>query len=341
MKENAAPGAGTLPLEAIEVARRLELSERPILVSHVRLDGDAIASALALAALLREMGKSPIVASDGPVPKVYRFLPGLDEFPLSQGDGLAAGDLVVVLDCPTRARVGRIANRFPSAADVVRIDHHSAREPVGVVEWEDTARSSTGEMAHDLAEQRGWPLTRDAATNLYVAIVTDTGRLTFPNTTPHTVSVCAKLMEAGADHDTARRELYESEDWGVLRLRAEAVLGMSRVLDGRVVVMRLTREMLRRHRVDPIDIHEFADIPRSVSGARVGLLVREMKEPGMVKGSLRGVHGFDLRSVAGRFGGGGHAEAAGFEARGSLAEVEALALAAIEEEMAAQGEGEA
>lgn len=321
-----------LPAAAQAVARRIAASDRPILTSHVRLDGDAVASELALAHSLAAMGKRPVIVHDGDIPKVFKFLPGIAQF-VPDAPGPLEGDLAVVLDCPTRKRIGKVADRLPMTADVVRIDHHRSDEEVGDLEWVAPSASSVGEMLYELLADQGWPLSPEAATCLYVAIVTDTGRLSFPNTSPRTVHVCARLMEAGADHVGANDALYRSEDWELMQLRAEAVQGMKRAMDGKVAVMRLTREMLNRYGVRPLDIQEFSDIPRAVTGVRVGVFLREMTQPGMVKISLRGCGDVDLRPVAREFGGGGHAEAAGCETRGDLDAVEAKVMDALKRHM--------
>lgn len=316
------------PAEGQEIADRIQKCQRPILVTHMRLDGDAIASELGLADALARLGKRPVVANDGPIPRIYRFLPGM-EFLYDGTASLGDGDLIIALDCPTRERLGRITNRFPGGVDVVRIDHHRSKEPMGVVDWVDTTKSSAGEMVFDLIASRGWPLSPEAATCLYVAIITDTGRLTYPNTSPRTVAVCARLMAAGADSVRANQEIYQSVAWDELRLSAEVVRGMRREFDGDVAVCRLTQEMLKRHGVEAGDVQEVAEIPRSIEGVKVGLFLREMSEPGMVKASLRSEPGVDVRPAALRFGGGGHANAAGFELRANLDQAEAQALEAI------------
>lgn len=317
-----------VPAAAQAAARRMAASESPILTSHVRLDGDAIASELALAHSLAAMGKRPSIVHDGDIPKVFEFLPGISRF-VRETAGSLQGDLAVILDCPTRKRIGKVAERLPMTADIVRIDHHRSEERVGDLEWVDASASSVGEMLFEMMTDQGWPISPEVATCLYVAIVTDTGRLSFPNTSPRTVHVCARLMEAGADHVGANDALYRSEDWELMQLRAEAVQGMKRAMGGKVVVMRLTREMLGRYGVNPLDIQEFADIPRAVTGVRVGVFLREMSTPGMVKISLRGCGNADLRPVAREFGGGGHAEAAGCETQGDLDAVEAKVLDAL------------
>jgi len=319
----------TLPDEAARVADRIERSKEPLIVSHIRLDGDAVGSELGLAHILSAMGKAPAVVNDSEIPRALRSLPGLERCFRAWAPGRLEGDLVVMVDAPGLSRLGRVADSLPVGTDVVRIDHHRADGPFAGLAWEETGKSSVGEMIWDMASGRTWPLPAEAATALFVAIVTDTGRFTFPNTKPSTLSVAAALLEAGADHQGACRALYQSESLGLMRLKGEGVLGLRFVFGGKVAVMRLTLDMFRRHDVNPIDTQEFADIPRSIEGVRVGVLLREMDEAGKVKVSLRSQDGLDMRPVAREFGGGGHPAASGCETNGGLDAVETAVLASL------------
>ncbi|HRU05582.1 MAG TPA: DHHA1 domain-containing protein, partial [Candidatus Brocadiia bacterium] len=275
-------------------------------------------SEMGLAHILAAMGKTPVAANDSEIPRALRFLPGLDRVCRPWTPGRLEGDLVVTLDTPSLSRLGRVGDCLPQGVDVVRIDHHRADEPAVCLTWEDTRQSSVGEMIWQMAAGRGWPLPAEAATALFVAIITDTGRFTFPNTRPSALTAAAALLDAGADHQAACRALYQSESLGLMRLKGEGVLGLRFVFGGKVAVMRLSLDMFRRHQVNPIDTQEFADIPRSVEGVHVGVLLREMDEAGKVKVSLRSHDGLDLRPVAREFGGGGHPAAAGCETTGGL-----------------------
>jgi len=327
------PVVACLPPQTVRIAERLESSSRPILCSHERLDGDGVGAELGLYHILSAMGKEPLAVNDGPVPKLFHFLPRVEEVRQCPEQGALRGGPLVVLDTPTRKRVGKVLERVEASVEILSIDHHRPVEQVGSAEWIDTSKSSVGEMVCDLAAGRGWPITPEAATCLYVAIVTDTGRFSFPNTRPSTLRWAAALVEAGADHKLASERLYQWQSLGVVRVQGEAAAGITLECRGRVGVMCVSEAMFRRHNVDPIDTQEFADMPRSIEGVEVGVTLREMMVEGKVKVSLRSRGGVNVAEVARLFGGGGHAEAAGCEVKGGMAEVREKVLASIREHL--------
>lgn len=318
-----------LPGTAAEIIRRINASQRPLLVSHVRMDGDAIGAELGLLHILRGRGKRPHAVNDGPIPQIYRFLPGDEEVGVSPDALRDDYDLVIVLDTPTWARIGRIGEHLRKGLDSISIDHHPQVESFASAAWVDASFSSVGEMVYRLACEAGWPVPPEAATALYTALVTDTGRFRFPNTTPASLRAAADLIEAGAQHVYVCDQVYDECSPNVLALQADVVGTLRLYAEGRIAVMFLSREMMARHEVDPIDTQEFADYPRSVRGTRVGLLLREMRD-GRVKVSLRSRSGVNIEPVARKFGGGGHKEASGCEVEGTLESVSERVVAEVE-----------
>ena len=326
-----------LPEAARKILQRLDVCRRPLLTSHIRLDGDAIGAEVALLHILRDLGKQPHVVNDSHVPQIYRFLTGIEEVGTSPDDLRADYDLVVLLDTPTWERIGRIGDRLPKNLDIVSIDHHLPVEQIGSVAWVDTSFSSVGEMVYRLARGANWPISPQAATALYTAIITDTGRFRFPNTSPDALRAAADLIEAGTTHAFVCEKIYDEWPPELLGLQSEVFASLSLYASGRIAVMTLTRDMMARHNVDPIDTQEFADYPRSIRGVRIGVLLREMRG-GRVKVSLRARSGVNIEPVARRFGGGGHKEAAGCEIEGELQGVADTVVAALEASLASQEE---
>jgi len=184
-------------------------------------------------------------------------------------------------------------------------------------------------MTVDLLRQAGQPFTPEMSMALYVAIITDTGRFTQGNTSPDSLAVAAFLVEHGADPEAIGEEVYRSVSANIVRLRALAEETTHFHCDGRVAVMHLTLDMFRDTETSPVDTQEFVDIPRSIRGVDVAVLLREMDEQGMVKASLRSRDCLDVRRVAQQFGGGGHVRAAGCEVPGGIEQVERLILEPI------------
>lgn len=323
-----------LPDCARRLMEAIGKSHRPLLISHIRLDGDAVGSELGLAHILAARGASPHVVNDATIPRAYRTLPGAASAGTSPDALRGDYDLVVALDMPSRDRAARLFERLPRHIPVVAVDHHPPVETVGDPEWKDPTISSTGEMIYRLAIAAKWHVPPDAATCLYVAVLTDTGRFSFPNTTPDALRAAARLMELGADWLTASETIYQNEPYNLMALRAEAARSMSFHAGGRLAVMKITREMLRRLKADPADLHNFADVPRSVEGVEVGVVLQEMD--GKVKVSLRSRRSFDVGAVARRFDGGGHPQAAGCEITGNMEQAETLIVSALSDLLASE-----
>ncbi len=304
-----------------EIRKQIAASSRPLLCSHIRLDGDAVGSEVALLHILRKLGADPHVVNDGAVPRAFEFLAGADSLGTSPDDLRDNYDLVIVLDSASWLRLPRIHERLPDALPSVFIDHHPGDGPRGDINWVNPAASSVGEMVYLLALNSGWTVPVESATALMTALVSDTGRFTFANTSPACLRTAAALIELGADHRRVIGNLYYAEPEGSARLRGE-VLQDLRVSDGgTVAVGRLTVDMMSRHGVDPIDTQDYSDLPRSVAGVKVAVLLREM-DGGRTKASLRSEQYIDVAAVAAAFGGGGHHDAAGCELDAPIDETE-------------------
>ena len=337
----------------------IDRSSKTLLTSHIRLDGDALGSELALYYALKDLGKDPAIINDSPVPRVYKFL--VREVPVREvnvqvfdskpvadaGGGTVLSspgedkgfDLVISVDTPVKDRLGRVARLFSDATPVINIDHHPPQADggnFGTVNWVDTGKCSTGEMVYDLLRSAGWKITPRIAEALYVAIVTDTGRFTNPNTTSETLRAAAHLIDCGADPTEIGNHLYKANTYGQLQLAARATGTMKFFGGKRIATIWLTREMMKEARTPSIDTQDFPDIPASVEGVSVGVLLRELGEPNKVKVSLRSRDGVDVNRVAQKFGGGGHKGAAGCELQGTIEEVQGAVVKEIEK---ALGEG--
>lgn len=326
-----------LPDVTRAILDRLGKALRPVLTSHIRIDGDALGAELALLHVLRARGQEPHIVNDSKIPQIYQFLPGIEEVATRPEEASDAYDLAVVLDVPTWNRARNVRQRLRPDLPVLSIDHHPPLERMGDLEWVDTGRSSVGEMVYELVASAGWTIPPEAATCLYVAILTDTGRFTFPNTTARALRAASELVELGAQHVLAAEKIYQENSFALLALRAESLGTLRLHAGGKVALMRVTHEMMTRHGIDPIDTQEMADYPRSVTGVLVGVLLRDMKEAGKVKVSLRSRNGVDIEPVARAFGGGGHHEAAGAEIPGDMDSVERRVLEKLLPSLKEQG----
>jgi bifunctional oligoribonuclease and PAP phosphatase NrnA len=290
--------------------------ERFALVTHQSPDGDALGSLVAMQGVLRALGKDTLMfirADEFPLPYEYAFF----EF-----DGLitqipedVAQRTIVFLDCGNFDRNAVEVRDAP----IVNIDHHHDNTRFGTVNHVVPEASSTAEIVWDLMQGLDVALTLPIAEALYVGLVTDTGRFMYENTGPRSHVMAANLIEAGVDvHDIYRR-LYEGVPQPKLALLTRALAAVERYDDGRLTLARLARDDFAATGAKESFTEGIIDHLRSVEGAKVAALARELTGEGCEgswKVSLRATDGaVDVSVIARAEGGGGHRQAAGFATR--------------------------
>jgi phosphoesterase RecJ-like protein len=302
----------TTDLKAI--ADALRQHDRYLVVTHENPDGDALGSLLAMSLALRQLGKDAVMylAGQTPLPREYVFMP-LDEL-VREPPADAADRVLLAVDCAKEDRMGDEAIRS-RAPLVLNIDHHHDNTRFGDVNLIVADASSTGEVLRDVFSELGVELTPELAEPLYIALVTDTGRFQYANTTPKALRLAAELVEAGADIHAVFQEVYESVEFAKLKLLARA-LGRAEVLEGgRIVVSHLLRGDFAEVGASEPYSEGIIDYLRAVEGAELAVLIREQlsRSAHAHKGSLRSsIDELDVSVIARRFGGGGHRQAAGF-----------------------------
>jgi bifunctional oligoribonuclease and PAP phosphatase NrnA len=298
------------------VADALRSHDRFLLITHENPDGDALGSLLAAKLALDELGKDSVmyVSGPAPLPAEYRFMP-LDE--LRRELPADAGQRIVfALDCANESRLGEGQRALEGATVSLNVDHHHDNTRFGDVNLVVADASSTGEIVRDLIRELGIELTPDLAEALYVALVTDTGRFQYANTTPKALRLAAELVEAGADVHRVFQSVYESVQLAKLKLLARA-LERAEVYEGGglVVSYLLKTDFAEVGAAEPYS-EGIIDFLRAVEGADMAALIREPPAPGRParRVSLRSSSDeLDVSAIARASGdGGGHRQAAGF-----------------------------
>ena len=316
-----------------KIIRAVRAPRRFTITSHIRADGDSIGSAVAMLHVLRGEGKEAQIVMDSAVPKAYQFL-DIGHDVCTDPDALwDDADVVLVLDCADVGRLGRVGERIAGHPLLINIDHHLSNTGFGRVNWVEDS-SCTGEMLYGLFRDLGYGVPKPALDALFTAIVTDTGRFTHGNTSSSCMDVAAALVRAGARPSEINSRLYRTEPFAVVRLKAAAAGTLELWADGQIATMCLTRQMFHDTGVDPIDTQDFADVPRSVEGVEVGVLLRELDDQGNVKVSLRSMGKVNVNAVAGQFDGGGHFRASGCEMSGGLDRVKETLVALLSDAVA-------
>ena len=290
-----------------DLVRALKAARNVALVTHLNPDGDGLGAEAALALALEALGKRVAILNNDATPEQYAFL-GLEE---RRPQGPFVADLAVSLDCPVLERLGeRGRAAFQAAPVTVVIDHHVAKEPFGHMVWISTASCATGEMIEALLPRLGVALTAPMATALYAAVVNDTGCFRHSNTDAEVFALAGRLLAAGAESREVNRRLLDERPLAMVRLQAH-ILDRLRVLaHGRAALVAVGVDDLKAFGATWEDTDGLAESLRSIAGVEVSAMLRQEGEA-KAKLSLRSKYGFDVNVFAGRWGGGGHAKAAG------------------------------
>jgi phosphoesterase RecJ-like protein len=306
------------------VVEALRSHDRFLVSTHENPDGDALGSLLAMTLALRSLGKDAQMYLGGPapLPSEYTFM-ALDELRREVPDDVAERVLVAV-DCAKADRLAGDKVVLTQSKAVIDIDHHHDNTRFGDVNLVVSDASSTGEVLRDVFGELGVELTPEIAEPLYIALVTDTGRFQYTNTTPKALRLAAELVEAGADIHRVFQGIYESVEFAKLKLLARALERAEVFEGGRVVVSFLLRRDF--HEVGAAEPYSegIIDYLRAVEGAELVVLIREPpRDDGPTrKVSLRSsIDELDVSAIARKSGGGGHRQAAGFESEASVAEI--------------------
>ncbi len=287
-----------------------------LITAHVKLDGDALGSELAVYFLLKGLGKEVAVYNQDKTPDNFRFLPGADIIrnTLPPQDSF---EVAIILDCSELDRVGDEALRIGTVKTLVNIDHHFSNGGFCEVRLIDPAASSTGELVFRLLTAMKTTITREMATNLYTAIITDTGGFHYGNTGKDTFIAAGHLVESGADPQWISENIYESFPMAKIRLLAKVIQTLS--FDCRDRVGSLVIFLKDFEETDALWEHSegLVDLPRSIEGVEISILYTELPD-GNFKISLRSKGVTNVERVARVFGGGGHVNASGCRIEGDI-----------------------
>src|SRR5206468_4799742 len=297
--------------------------DRFTITTHENPDGDALGSLLAMKLVLDQLGKDAVMVlfGDAPLPGEYAFMP-LADLRRRWPDDVSERGLLAV-DCANESRIAdpEVLGRVPLSIDV---DHHHDNTRFGQINLIVADASSTGEVLRDVFRELDVELTPEIAEALYIALVTDTGRFQYTNTTPKARRLAAELVEAGADVHRVFQGVYESVQFAKVKLLARA-LERAEVYEGGAVVV----SFLLRGDFGDVGAAEpysegIIDYLRAVEGAIMAVLIREppRSDGPLHRVSLRSSSDeLDVSAIARKSGGGGHRQAAGFSSEASIDEI--------------------
>jgi phosphoesterase RecJ-like protein len=309
----------TIRDDIARAAEAIRAADSLAITCHVNPDGDALGSALGLAHAARAAGVDAVVAFGGPQ-DLADSLTFLDMSPLvSPEEFPAEPECLVVFDVAAPSRLAEIGSVASRAGTVVVVDHHVSNDGFGDITVIHPEIAASAQLATYLIEELGWPIDATVATCLMTGIVTDTGRFQYSATDGETLRVAARLLDAGADPDEIGQRIYASVPFGYLGVSA-AVLGRATLEDELGFIWStMTADDLERAGIGYAQADPLIDDLRIAREAGVALLLKET-ETGW-KGSMRSRGEVDVAAIAGIFDGGGHHNAAGFHASGTVDEI--------------------
>ncbi len=309
-----------------EAAGFLRQGDDFLILTHGRPDGDTVGSASALCRLLRGLGKQAfLLPNEDLTPRLGFFCQDL-----LAPDSFVPG-AVVAVDVATRELLCKNAAPFAERVDLC-IDHHPSNTGYAKNTLLEAGCAATGELIWLLGETLGYspaPLFCDA---IYTAISTDTGCFCYSNTTPQTHRIAALCMENGADFSRLNRQFFETKSWKRIQVENHVFQNIRLSAQGKIAAVCLTKEALDRLEATKDELDNLSALPRQIEGVCCSILLSQVG-PGRFKGSVRTDAPVDASRLCARFGGGGHARAAGCTLEGEGEDCLSRLVKAAQEEL--------
>ncbi|OGL39742.1 MAG: hypothetical protein A2043_03460 [Candidatus Schekmanbacteria bacterium GWA2_38_9] len=295
-----------------------------LITTHINPDGDGLGSEVALAAMLKKIGKEAFIINESPIPENYLFLSKYGDIKVFSKEYIniiRKADVIFVVDISNWERVGEFGSLIMRESKALKIcvDHHPSNSGFADLNIIDERASSTGELIYDLGESLEIPLNEDIATGIYVAIMTDTGSFRFPSTTSRVHMIVSRLLEKGIRPEKIYREIHERRSPSRMKVLGRALSNLNIECEGKVAWFYVTKEMLEEFNLNTEETDGFVNMLGDIREVIVSIffLERNGKE---VKVSLRSKDDYNVNKIANRLNGGGHVRAAGILMEASLKE---------------------
>jgi phosphoesterase RecJ-like protein len=301
------------------IAGEIRKRQRFVLSSHVRPDGDAIGSQLAMAFALWQLGKEVRLVNRDQAPAPMMVFPGVSRIEVA-GRIDDPGDAVIVMECGDLTRTG--VDGFERGF-VINIDHHLGNSNYGALNWFDGTAAACGEMVFELIAELGVPLTPEIATHIYIAILTDTGSFHYSSISPRTFDICRRCVEAGIDPPAIAGAIFDSNSLGRLKLFGAVLSKMELDATGRVATVYVDQKLAQECGGSYDDTEGIVNLPLTVKEIEAVAFFKEAG-PDDWRVSMRSKGEIDVNAIAAEFGGGGHKNASGCSATGRFDDLKLL-----------------
>ena len=305
--------------EILQIVEALRARRRLVLSSHSRPDGDSIGSQLAMAYALQAMGKEVTVVNADPAAPPLMAFPGVPEIriaPSADGDF----DAAIIMECGDLKRTGVTGlDRF----FVINIDHHPGNTGFGQINWFNAGAAACAEMVYEVVRALGVPLSKEIATHIYLAILTDTGSFHYSSMSTRTFDICRECLDAGVDPAQVARMVFDSNNLGRLKLFG-AVLNLMQIdPSGRIATLHVDHEMTLAAGGTYEDTEGLVNMPLTVKDIVASVFFKQ-EQGNEYRVSLRSKGDIDVNAIAKVYGGGGHKNASGCTLTGALDELQKM-----------------
>ena len=303
-----------------EIGEVLRKNNNFLITSHINLDGDAIGSELAFYSILKKLKKRPMILNQSKLPKVYDFLPGVNNIRYLEDDYIDTKsiDVGIALDCSNVKRMGKTFEIFKNIKTIINIDHHASNENFGDLNYVDSSVSSVGEIIYKLLRFINVDLLdEDISTCLFTSILTDTGSFRYSNVSSKTFKIASDLTSFGIKPHLIAANIYNRNTYPGLKLLGEALSTLEVDSSNYFSWLTISRKMLNNTKANDEEIEGIIDVATTLDNTEVSILFRETKDS-KIKISFRSKGNFDVNKFAGKFNGGGHPNAAGCLCTGKM-----------------------
>lgn len=310
-----------------EIASLVREAESIVIISHVRPDGDAVGSQIALGASIYELGKEVILINEDGCPSNLEFLLDADKI-LRPSDSHIDADLCIALDTANHERLGEgCIESTKFVKPIINIDHHITNEGYGDFIYVDPNAPATAQIIYELISSEKLPLPPASRDSLFVGISTDTGSFRYPSTTARTYEVGADLLRMGADCGALSSAVYEKYPYRRIELLKKLLGNLKMTSNNKIASWCLDLKTKRELFIEPEDSENLSDLIRGIDSVQVAVFFEELKDYS-VRVSMRSkdVDIVDVSIICSHFGGGGHPLASGARVDGELNEVEGKVL---------------
>ena len=310
-----------------KIIKKIKDADHILLASHSDPDGDAVSSLLALGLAIGKMGQKTTIYNASPIPAVYRFLPSVERI-VRHIKKANTYDVALILDCGDLPRIGEASNTVSQIPVVINIDHHISNTGFGDIQLIDPMACSTAEIVYRLIKAMDVSVDSAIATSIYTGILTDTGSFRFSSTNQAAFAISKEMTELGVEPHEVAQHVYGTYSLGRIKLLNLALDSIEISENGKLSIMTVTGAMFAETKTQPEDVDGMINYARRIEDVKVAALIQEQKNGKAGSNGQRRYHvslrsdgSVDVAAIAGSFGGGGHASAAGFQVETTLAKL--------------------